>query len=185
MLSSKKWLVLTLLLLAVACVQVAPRAIGSPSVKEEIMLSQILNANLQRLKVLYRYTHDMKVEAGRFQSPRHQARYRFAPSEHHGKALMSLARKMHMDFDLVRGILGFANVPNRDTLIKQIQDGSQALATYGRRALRARKDGNFALYLASAQAAEKELKSIDIALRDIEEAINASIRESDSRMEDL
>ncbi len=185
MLSSKKWLVLTLLLLAVASTQVAPSAIGSPSVKEELILSQILGSNLQRIKVLYRYTHEMMAEAGRFMSPRHQARYRFAPSDTHGKALMSLARKMHLDFGLVRGILGFAEVANRDLLIKQIQDSSEALATYGKRALRARKDGNFALYLASAQAAEKELKAIDISLRDLEEAINASIRDSDARMEDL
>lgn len=185
MLSSKKWLALTFFLLLAVFIQMASHAIGSPRITEETMLSQLLSDNLKRIKILYRYTHEMIEEARPFQSAHHQARYRFAPSDRNARTLLSLARKIHYDFNIVKGILCYPEVKNRDALLKQIQDSCDTISTYGKRALRARKDGNFALYLAAAQGVQKELKTIDTAMRDLEEAINASIRESDSRMEDL
>ncbi len=185
MLASKKWVLMTFLMMGAVSLTVAPELLGAPDIKEELMIHQMLDTNLDRVKVLYRHTHEMMREADPFLRPRHQARYRFCPDEKHGRLLMSLARKMHLDIQLFKGILGQAAMANRDLLLKQWQDSTDSLATYGKRALRARRDGNFALYLASAQAAEKELQNVDVSLRDLEEAINQSIREADARMEDL
>ncbi len=51
--------------------------------------------------------------------------------------------------------------------------------------IRANRDNNYALYLASAQGIEKEVAIGNDLLNDLEIAINNSIAESDARKESL
>jgi hypothetical protein len=59
------------------------------------------------------------------------------------------------------------------------------MVVYSKRALRAIKDNNYALYLASAQGIEAAVFEVNKLLAGIERAINAQIEESDSLKESL
>jgi len=98
---------------------------------------------------------------------------------------MDISRKMHLDMSLMRGLLSDAQVTNRDAILKSLLDGCDSINVFGKRALRARRDGNFALYIASAQGAQKGIKELDNSLAALEIGVNASIRDADARQEDL
>lgn len=183
--ASKKWMLVTILLVGGLTAIMVPQVLGVQDIREDRILAGTLKANLDRIKTLYRYAGDMQREADPFLNPHHQARYRFSPSEHYGREMMNFSRKMHLDFTLLKGILSDAQVVDRDLILKALLDGADSLGVFGKRALRARRDGNFALYIASAQAAEKEIKDMDVSLLTLEKNINASIREADAKLEDL
>ncbi|HNW36578.1 MAG TPA: hypothetical protein PKM25_16695, partial [Candidatus Ozemobacteraceae bacterium] len=129
--------------------------------------------------------HYMAEEAHPFTHPRHQARYRFAPSDTKARSVLDASRGLSSRFHLLMGILCHVPMPTRDGIFKSGIASADSLSTYAKRSLRAIKDGNYALYLASAQGIEKETFAVEKALKDLEDAVNQSIRESDARQEDL
>jgi len=185
MLASKKWIFLTMVLVGTLSIVLVPRVQGVQDIKEDLIISGTLRENLTRMKVMYRYASEMIQEAGPFLNPHHRARYRFSPSDRYARSLMDISRKMHLDMSLMRGLLSDAQVTNRDAILKSLLDGCDSINVFGKRALRARRDGNFALYIASAQGAQKGIKELDNSLAALEIGVNASIRDADARQEDL
>mgnify|MGYP003515247378 FL=1 len=78
-----------------------------------------------------------------------------------------------------------SNVPNKNLIYKETLEALDSISVYSKRAIRANKDNNYALYLASAQGIEKEVATLNKLLDELEAGINESIFESDSRKESL
>lgn len=158
---------------------------GTQVIKETILLSSTLKRNQNIAKKLHRISHKMCEQAAPFQKPRHRARFRFEPRDNFGREIMSSSRVLAGDFKLLLGVLGPVDMPERDHLFRRLLDLTDSLNIFGKRAIRAIRDHNYALYLASAQAVEKEVSELDQLLRHLEIAINRSIQITDKQMEDL
>ncbi|OQA05258.1 MAG: hypothetical protein BWY66_02609 [bacterium ADurb.Bin374] len=182
MLVNRRWL--KLLSLAALLFQADP-APAVQEIKETMIVSKTMNEQLTMCKTLLKTAHSMAEEAEPFTHPRHQARYRFAPSDKRARSVLDTSRGLSSRFHLLMGVLSQAPMQNRDTIFKSGLASAENLSKYAKRSLRAIKDGNHALYIASAQGIEKEAFAVEKILKDLEDAINESIRESDARKEDL
>ncbi len=160
-------------------------AFAVQEIKERLLITAFLRENLTGLKQLFRTSHDMIQEAKPFGNRHHQNRYRFSPGEKNGRLILSTARAMSARFRLLQGTLCYAPMQGRDELFKIILESLDQIVTFGKRGLRAVKDGNYALYMASAQGIEKEAFSIDLRMKDLEVQINKSIAATDAMKEDL
>jgi hypothetical protein len=98
---------------------------------------------------------------------------------------MSKSRELASRFKMVNGILYHSDVPNKNLIYKETLESLDSICVYSKRAIRANKDNNYALYLASAQGIEKEVTALNKLLDELEAGINESILESDSRKESL
>lgn len=158
---------------------------GTPTIKEVTLISQILSQNVDRLRLLKRYSYEMQKEAERFNSVHHRSRYRFYPSEYHARTILSTSRKMLQDFSILKGIVSISKFENKSEILNTLIEKAKALSTYGKRALRARKDNNHELYLAAALGTQKDINEMFIKLHELEKTINEVVKKSDEEMEDL
>ena len=154
-------------------------------IKETLTISRYLDDNFEGIKSIYRYANEMKKQALPFNSKKHRDRYRFEPGDKFARLIMSKSREIASRFKLVNGILYHSDVPNRALIFKESLETLDSIAVYSKRAIRANKDNNYALYLASAQGIEKETAALNKLLDELEAGINESIVESDSRKESL
>ncbi|HOY66963.1 MAG TPA: hypothetical protein PLP29_08740 [Candidatus Ozemobacteraceae bacterium] len=182
MILNRRWV--KLLSLAALLFQADP-APAIQEIKETMIVTKTMHESLEMCKTLLKTAHFMAEEAHPFTHPRHQARYRFAPSDKKARAVLNSSRGLASRFHLLMGVLCQIPMPTRDTIMKAGLTSADNLSSYAKRALRAIKDGNHALYLASAQGIEKEAFAVEQILKDLEDAVNESIRESDARKEDL
>jgi len=181
MVSSKPFFVAAILAMTLACSPVA----AVQEIKETRIISGFLRENVEACKMIHRTVQEMLEDARPFMNPHHQAKYRFGPGDKHGRSVMSTSRSMAARFKFLRGILCHAPMPNRENTFKGIFACIDAIGVAGKRSLRAVKDGNFALYMASAQSIEKEVFGLDKLVKDLEDMVNSSIQATDSKMEDL
>lgn len=158
---------------------------AAQEVKEIFLISSFLGESHANLKKIHRLANEMKSQARPFSSKRHRDRYRFEPGDKIPREIMSLSRKMSASFKMINGVLHQSDVKNKEIIFKQFFDATDSLSTFCKRAIRANRDNNYALYLASAQAIEKEVAIGNDLLNDLEIAINNSIAESDARKESL
>ena len=154
-------------------------------IKETLTISRYLDDNFEGIKVIYRFANEMKKQALPFNSKRHRDRYRFEPGDSYARNIMSKSRELASRFKLVNGILYHSDVPNKNLIYKETIEALESIAVYSKRAIRANKDNNYALYLASAQGIEKEAMALSKLLDELETGINESIYESDTRKESL
>jgi len=182
MIVNRRWM--KLLSLAALLFQANP-APAIQEIKETMIVSQTMNESLEMCKGLLKTAHYMAEEAHPFTHPRHQARYRFAPSDKKARSALDASRGIASRFHLLMGILCHVPMSTRDQIFKSGITSTASISTYAKRSLRAIKDGNHALYLASAQGIEKEAFAVEKVLMELEGAVNESIRESDARKEDL
>ncbi|EKD81487.1 MAG: hypothetical protein ACD_39C01785G0002 [uncultured bacterium] len=154
-------------------------------IKETFMLSGFLGDNYDYIKKILRHSQEMQHEARPFTVKRHRERYRFEPGDKHPREIMILARKMSARFKLINGVLYHTEIPNRLQLFNQMLETVESMVTFSKRAIRANKDYNYALYLASAQGIEKEIFMINELLNSLERSINANIVETDALKESL
>ncbi len=160
-------------------------AFAVQDIKESIMLHKFIGENYEMNKGLIRVAHEMQYEAEPFLKQRHRERYRFAPNTKYARKVMIVARKMVSRFKMVNGLLYHSELPNRELLFKQIYESTESLSTYGKRAIRAINDNNYALYLASARGVEKEVFHLNELMNSLEIAVNDVIVESDAAKEAL
>lgn len=160
-------------------------AVALQDVKETTMLSQFLGENFEYLKKILKHSHEMQAEARPFTARRHRERYRFEPGDKHAREVMTLARKISARFKMINGLLYHADLPNKLLLHKQTLETVESIVTFSKRAIRANKDYNYALYLASAQGIEKEIFTINELLNSLEQSVNANITETDALKEAL
>lgn len=179
-----KVLLSTLMLGLFAIAQPQP-AVAVQEIKETFMLSGFLGENFDLMKKILRHSHDMQHQARPFTEKKHRERYRFEPGDKHPRTIMILARKMSARFKLINGLLYHTEIPNRLLLHKQIIDTIESMVTFSKRSIRAVRDNNYALYLASAQGIEKEVFAINELLVTLEQSINANISETDALKESL
>jgi len=154
-------------------------------IKETKTISRFLDDNYDGIKTIYRFANEMKKQALPFNSKKHRDRYRFEPGDSYARNIMSKSRELASRFKLVNGILYHSNVPNKNLIYKETLEALDSISVYSKRAIRANKDNNYALYLASAQGIEKEVATLNKLLDELEVGINESIFESDSRKESL
>jgi hypothetical protein len=154
-------------------------------VKETKIISNFLDDNFEGIKYIYRQANEMKKQALPFNSKKHRDRYRFEPNDSTARAIMSKSRELCSRFKLVNGILYHSSVPNRHLIFKESLESLDSIAVYSKRAIRAIKDNNYALYLASAEGIEKEAVALNKLLDELEYGINETIDEYDSKKESL
>lgn len=154
-------------------------------IKESFMLSGFLGENFDYIKKILRHAQEMQHQAGPFTVKRHRERFRFEPGDQHPREIMILARKISARFKMVNGLLYHTEIPNRLLLHKQTLETVESMVTFSKRAIRAIKDHNYALYLASAQGIEKEVFAVNELLNSLEQSINANIVETDATKEAL
>lgn len=171
------------LLMALVFVQTPSK--GAQEIKELNLISSFLGESFGNLKRVHRLSHDMKEHARPFMSKRHRERYRFAPGDKTAREIMSLTRKAASNFKMVNGILHQSDIENRLEIFKEFSDTMENISVFCKRAIRANKDNNYALYLASAQGIEKEILVGNDLLNDLELAINSSVAQSDAKKENL
>ncbi len=176
-----KLFVIGLMLLAVG----PTRLPAAQEIKETMILSGYLGEIFGFNRQIYKYSHLMQDQARPFGNPRHRARFRFEPKDEHARSIMILSRKIAARFKLVNGMLYHSDLPNRMMTYRQSIDTAESMTTFSKRAIRAIKDGNYALYLASAQGIEKEVFAMNELLASLEGALNANIEESDGMKESL
>lgn len=158
---------------------------ATQEIKETFILSGYLGDNFDYIKKILRHAQEMQHQARPFTVKRHRERYRFEPSDEHSREIMTLARRLGARFKLINGLLYHANIPNKQLLYKQTIESVEGISTYGKRSIRAIRDNNYALYLASAQAIEKEVFVLNELLNSLELSINDNIAELDSKKESL
>ncbi|PKL48406.1 MAG: hypothetical protein CVV42_09795 [Candidatus Riflebacteria bacterium HGW-Riflebacteria-2] len=158
---------------------------AAQEIKETFMLSGFLGDNYEYMKQVLRHSQEMQHQARPFTVKRHRERFRFEPGDKHAREIMVLSRKMVSRFKLINGLLYHTEIPNREQLYSQILETVESMVTFSKRAIRANKDYNYALYLASAQGIEKEVFMINELLNSLERSINANIIETDALKENL
>ncbi len=164
----------------------SPQPAGAvQEIKETTMLSQFLGENFDYIKKILKHSHEMQHQARPFTERRHRERYRFEPGDKHPREIMILARKVSARFKMINGLLYHTEIPNRLLLHKQTLETVESMVTFSKRAIRANKDYNYALYLASAQGIEKEVFALNELLNSLEQSINANIDETDALKEAL
>lgn len=175
-------ILVVLLMMLSGISQPAPAA---QEIKEINILSGYFGDIFAFNRKILKHSHLMQEQARPFGQPRHRARYRFEPKDDHARAIMILSRRMSSRFKLINGMLYHSELPNRVMTFRQSLESCESMVTFAKRGIRAIKDGNYALYLASAQGIEKEVFVLNELLASFEGAINASIEESDGLKEAL
>lgn len=179
-------IMLLALILSVALVNFPLKTVkGAQEIKELGLISKFLEENFNGIKRIHRLSHEMKGQARPFTVKRHRERYRFEPGDRIPREIMSLSRKIAANYKMIQGILHQADVANKGQIFRDMLEGSENIATFCKRAIRANKDYNYALYLASAQGVEKEIIIANDLLNDLELAINRCVSESDAKKENL
>lgn len=154
-------------------------------IKETLTISRYLDDNFSDIKAIYRHASEMKKQATPFNHKRHRDRYRFEPGDSHARKILSMTRELTGRFKLVNGILYHSDIENKNVIYKETLESVDSISTYAKRAVRANKDNNYALYLASAEGIEKETRKLNGLLDELEANINESIVRSDAEKEDL
>ena len=167
-------------------VSVLPSAAqAAQEIKETMILSGYLGDIFTFNRQIFKYSNMMQEQAKPFGNPKHRARFRFDPKDDHARTIMILSRKIASRFKLVNGLLYHSELPNRLMSYRQSIETCESMVTFAKRSIRAIKDGNYALYLASAQGIEKEVFALNELIASLEGAINASIEEADESKESL
>ena len=154
-------------------------------VKEINLISSIMKQNVDSCNRIIRASHRMHEQAEPFLQPKYQAKYRFKPSDHPTREILTQVRAMASRFKLLGGILYHSPVESRHKILKMSDASLETLTNASKRALRAIRDGNHALYIASAQTADREAKTLYRLITDMEDAINTSIESTDQNYENL
>ena len=154
-------------------------------IKEMNLISSFLDDNYKGMKEIYRHANEMKKQALPFNNKKHRDRYRFQPSDGHVRFILSRSRQLATRFKVVNGILYHSSLPNRNLIIKESLDAIDSISVYSKRAIRAIKDNNYVLYLASAEGIEKETVALNKLLDEIEYSINENIEEYDAKKDAL
>ena len=184
--NKKNRLLLLALMAGVISAMPAPKpALAYQEIKETNTISRFLDDNFVGIKSIYRHACEMKKQANPFNSKKHREKYRFEPGDSHPRTIMSQSRDLVSRYKLVNGILYHSDIPNRLELFNKSIDSINTITTYAKRAIRANKDNNYALYLASAQGIEKETVELNKLLDELECSINESIVRSDAKKDDL
>jgi hypothetical protein len=154
-------------------------------VRETVLIGTILKKNTNSCHQILRSTHAMREQAIPFLKPKYQAKFRFQPEDKHTRRIMSLARTIKANLDLLGGVLYHADVPNRDQILNAARACTETMTTASKRALRAIRDHNHELYLVSAETTNREALNLNRLLLDMENSINASIEKGDDARENL
>ena len=160
-------------------------AFAVQEVKELHLVDQIMKQNVDACNQIMKTAYKMREQALPFTHPKYRAKHRFGPSDSYPRAILSLSRGLRSRFKLLSGILYHVPVRNRAELFKSAETSLDTLTNSSKRALRAIRDGNSALFLASAETADKEARQIYKLLGDFEDIINESIEKSDASLENL
>jgi len=159
---------------------------GVQEIKEVTLISKILRENADSCHKILKLAYFMREQAVPFSDPRYQSRFRFKPREDHAREILSITRTVRSKFKMLSGIIYHVPIKNREVLFTAVYTSLDNLTTAAKRALRAIKDGNSALYMVSAQTSDREAKNIYKLIGDLEDLINKSIEQSDRTLhEDL
>lgn len=175
---------LLVLLTGVMALSIVP-LFAVQELKEIALVSYILKQNTDACSKVLKDAHAMRAQAVPFLKPHYQERVRFHPNDEQTRHIMSLAREIRSRFKLLSGILYHIPIKNRDVMFKTTEASLDTLSNSSKRALRAIRDGNFQLYLASADTAAKEAHNLYNMTLSFEELINDSIEKSDLQREAL
>ena len=153
--------------------------------RERYLLSDNLDKTFRMIQRIHRLTSEMDEQARPFLRPNFARRYRFEPDQKAARTILSENRLILDRMRLLAGILYHAPIPELGGLVRRFYASTEAVTTYAKRSLRAIKDHNFALYLASAQGISKESRLQADLVRQLEIMLDDTIERNDDDMENL
>lgn len=162
-----------------------PPADAQQEIQAINIISRFLGDNYEHIKTMLRLSHNMQREAQPFTKTRHRERYRFEPDDKNPREIMMTARKCAARFKMVNGMLSRSGIENRKILFEDLALNLESIDTFSKRAIRAIKDNNYALYLASAKGIEGDVYELNEMLHNLELEINSNVYEYDSMKESL
>lgn len=154
-------------------------------IRETHLVHNTIKGSFDKSKRVHRLSHDMLRAAQPFTRERHRAKFRFSPDEGPSREILTISRQLAGEFKTLRGLLSQTPVDDKDYILKGLFETSGSLSVYAKRSLRAIRDGNYALYMASAQGIEKEAKLLSEYVYQIENAVNIAIDMAQESKEDL
>lgn len=163
----------------------SPAYASYQEIKETRLISGVLDDNFAGIKEIYRRAKEMKKQALPFNNKKHRDRYKFQPNDGQVRIILTKTRELSSKFKLVNGVLHQSSVSNKNLIIKESLESIDSISVYSKRAIRAIKDNNYALYLASAEGIIKETVALNKLLDEMEYAINENIEEYDALKDSL
>ncbi len=154
-------------------------------IKEVNLINRILKETNDDCKKVLRAAYHMREQALPFSSPKYQEKFRFQPNDGCPRDILSISRTMRSRIRMLSGILYHVPISNRNEVFTGVYTSLTSLDVSAKRALRAIRDGNFALYMISSQTSDKEARNIHKLVGDFEDMINQSIERSDATHENL
>ncbi len=173
-------LIITGVLATLAC-----PAQAAMDARELLLLSDNLGKTFRRVQIINHISSEMELEAKPFLRAHYARCYRFQPSQNNARNVLSETRQIAERMRLVMGILYQAPIPELDKMFKRFFSSNDAMVTFAKRSLRAIKDNNHALYMASAQAMAKEARVMADVLSAFETAINDATEKANDKRENL
>lgn len=180
-----KALKLTTLILVMVMVLTGMPLKAVQEIKEVNLINRILKETNDDCKKILRAAYHMREQALPFSSPKYQEKFRFKPNDGCPRDILSISRTMRARIKMLSGILYHIPIPNRNEVFTGVYTSLDNLDVSAKRALRAIRDGNFALYMISSQTSDKEARNIYKLVGDFEDMINQSIERSDATHENL
>lgn len=153
--------------------------------KERLILGDNLVNIYRSVKQIFHCTRQMNEDARPFLRPRYAARYRFEPSQERARRILSESRLIKNRIMIDSALLSQSTIPDVNQKLRAFLQGVDRMGTFAKRALRAIKDHNHVLYLASAQGAEGVARDMFTQIHDLELALMERFEANDDAMEDL
>ncbi|MBF0546832.1 MAG: hypothetical protein HQM08_20500 [Candidatus Riflebacteria bacterium] len=160
-------------------------AFSAQELSEINMTRDILNKNFENIKFIIGYSSRMLENAEPFSKPNYARRYKFELSDENSRAILSILRKVGYEFKTLSGVTCHTEIKELPEAFKGIFASIDTLDTGVKRSLRAIKDHNSALYIASAQTINKEAKNMIQEIGTLEKILDQAIHDSDMKHEDL
>ncbi|MBF0408947.1 MAG: hypothetical protein HQM10_16480 [Candidatus Riflebacteria bacterium] len=160
-------------------------AFSAQELTEMRLTQDIMSKSLRESKSIIAHSGHMLEDARPFSSPRYAARFRFEPSDSKSRSILSVSRTMGYRLRMLSGVTCHTEIQGLPEIFKDIFENLEKIDNGSKRTLRAIRDRNSALYLASAKTINDEARKLINNLAGMETLLNGAIHITDANHEDL